>query len=279
METARECRFPAPLGSEPACALQYQNVALKTLLIDDETSARSRLRKLLAAHRDVQILGEACDGLQALERIQHLRPDLIFLDVQMPGMSGFEVLDSLPKQSPSPLVIFTTAFDDYALAAFEVNASGYLLKPVSRERLSETLDRARKLMLSESLALQEQDRIQRTAAAAAAPLHQLVGRRRDRFILIPLDQVLLISVEDGLVKIRTQNEIVWTDYLLNDLQARLPEPPFFRARRSVIVNMHKVKEIAPYFKSTYLLILNDPNHTQVQVSERQSKRLRQLLHE
>jgi two-component system LytT family response regulator len=232
-------------------------VPLTTLVIDDEASARSRLRKLLAAHLDVEVVGEAVDGLQALDRIQQLRPDLIFLDVQMPGMSGFEVLDSLPKEAPSPLVIFTTAFDEYALAAFEVNATGYLLKPVSRERLGETLERARKLTLSESLAGQERERARRAATAAAPAFHQLVGRRRDRFVLVALDQVVLICVEDGLVKVKTQNETVWTDYQLSDLEARLPDPPFFRARRSVIVNMQRVKEIAPYFKSTYLLILND----------------------
>jgi DNA-binding LytR/AlgR family response regulator len=217
--------------------------------------------------------------LQALAMIEQLRPALIFLDVQMPGMNGFEVLDSLAPGTPSPLVIFTTAFDEYAVAAFEVNASGYLLKPISRGRLSEALDRARKLALSESLAADEWDRARRAAARAAPPIHQLVGRRRDRFVLVQLDQVILIWVEDGLVKIKTPTETLWSDYQLGDLELRLPDPPFLRARRSVIVNMKRVKEVAPYFKSTYLLILDDAERTQVQVSERQSKRLRQILHE
>src|SRR5689334_3155960 len=112
-------------------------MTLTALVIDDEASARSRLRKLLALHLDLDVLGDAADGVQALERIQELRPDLIFLDVQMPGMTGFQVLESLPKEIPPPLVIFTTAFDEYALAAFDVNALGYLLKPVSRQRLEE----------------------------------------------------------------------------------------------------------------------------------------------
>ena len=254
-------------------------MTLTTLVIDDEAFARSRLRKLLADHPDVEVLGEAGDGLQALAVIQQLRPVLVFLDVQMPGMNGFEVLDSLPPEAPSPLVIFTTAFDEYAVAAFEVNASGYLLKPINRQRLNEALDRARRLALTESLVIDQWDRVRRAAAAAAPPIHQLVGRRRDRFVLVQLDQVILIWVEDGLVKIKTPNETLWTDYQLNDLEARLPDPPFLRARRSVIVNMKRVKEVAPYFKSTYLLILDDAERTQVQVSERQSKRLRQILHQ
>jgi two-component system response regulator LytT len=236
------------------------------------------LRKLLAAHSDVEIVAEAADGLQALEKIQQLQPGLIFLDVRMPGMSGFQVLQSLPKDFRTPLVIFTTAFDQYALAAFGVNATGYLLKPINRERLAETVERARKLTVSEALARDERDRVRRMADAMTPALQQLVGRRRDRFILLRLDQVFVICVEDGLVKIKTEGEMFWTDYQMTDLETRLPDPPFFKARRSVIVNMQKVKEIAGSPKSTYELILNDSAHTKIQVSERQSKRLRDLLH-
>lgn len=217
------------------------------------------------------------DGLEALARIQDLQPDLIFLDVQLPGMTGLEVLESLPKQRPSPLVIFATAFDQYALAAFEANALGYLLKPFSRERLGDALERARKLMGSQSLAEEERERARRVGAAVAPRLQQLVGRRRDRFILLRLDEVFFICMEDGLVKIKTESDTLWTDYQLHHLETRLPDPPFFRARRSVIVNMQKVKEIAPLLKSGYELILSDSQHTRIQVSERQSKALRELL--
>ena len=217
------------------------------------------------------------DGLQALEKIQQLRPGLIFLDVQMPGLSGLEVLNSLPRSPPPPLVIFATAFDKYALAAFEANAVGYLLKPFNRERLDHAVRRARTLLSNPPDAAIELDRARQVSTATAPRLQQLVGRRRDRFILIPLDQVFLISIEDGLVKIRTETETLWTDYQLSDVETRLPDPPFFRARRSVIVNMLKVKEIAPSLKSTYLLILNDSQHTRIQVSERQAKTLREML--
>jgi two-component system LytT family response regulator len=237
------------------------------------------LRRLLTAHSDLEITGEAADGLQALQKIQQLRPCLIFLDVQMPGLNGFQVLESLPADFQPPLVIFTTAFDQYALAAFDVNAVGYLLKPINRDRLAGALNRARKLMLSESLAGEERDRARRMAASMTPALQHLIGRRRDRFILLRLDQVFLIFVEDGLVKIKTETETFWTDYKMNDLEARLPSPPFFRARRSTIVNMQYVKEIASLPKSTFQLILRDSaSSTKVLVSERQSKLLRELLH-
>jgi len=235
------------------------------------------LRKLLAPHSDFEITGEAADGLHALEKIQQLRPSLVFLDVQMPGLNGFQVLDSIPGDLQTPLVIFTTAFDQYALAAFDVNAVSYLLKPINRNRLAEALERAHKLILSE-LASEERDRGRRMAATMTPALQQLIGRRRDRFIPLSLDRVFVIFVEDGLVKIKTEHDTFWTGYHLNDLELRLPNPPFFTARRSTIVNMQKVKEIVSSPRSSFELVLSDAAPTRIRVSERQSKRLREMLH-
>jgi len=250
---------------------------LKTLIIDDEASARSRLRKLLNTHPEIEIIGEAGNGLEAVAGIERWRPDLIFLDVQMPGLNGFEVLQALPKQPPLPLVIFATAYDEYALAAFEANAVGYLLKPINRERLRQAVERAYKLFLSEAQADDERQRIRQMLKTAAPPLQQIVARKRDRFVLLPLEDILFFRMEDGLVKVKTEAALYRTDYQITDLEARLPDPPFFRAHRSVIVNLGKVKEIAPFFKSTYLLIMSDPEASEIQVSERQSKKLREML--
>lgn len=197
----------------------------------------------------------------------------------MPGLNGFEVLQALPKDKPLPLVIFATAFDEHALAAFEANALGYLLKPINRERLQQSIARAIQLAANQSQANSEQQRIRSItqAAAHAAPLAQLVARKRDRFILLRPDQVVFFRVEDGLVRLHTDAENYWTDYQLNDLEARLPSPPFFRAHRGVIVNLRKVKELAPFAKSTFLLLMNDHAATEIQVSERQAKKLRELL--
>jgi DNA-binding LytR/AlgR family response regulator len=250
---------------------------LRTLIVDDEASARSRLRKLLAAHPEIEIVAEAADGVEALAAIAQSKPDLVFLDVQMPGLTGLEVLQSLPADASRPLVIFATAYDQYALEAFEANAVSYLLKPINRERLAAAVERAARLAANPAGTSDEQARIRRATEAAAPPLQQIVARRRDRFLLLPLDQIVLFEVENGVVRVRTESDRYWTDYQINDLEARLPDPPFFRAHRAAIVNLGKVKEIAPMMKSTFLLVMNDKEGCEVQVSERQSKRLRQTL--
>jgi DNA-binding LytR/AlgR family response regulator len=244
---------------------------------DDEASARSRLRKLLVAHPEIEIIGEARDGLQTVSMVEDARPDLLFLDVQMPGLSGFEVLQHLAGRAHIPLVIFTTAYDQYALDAFEANAVSYLLKPVNRERLAQAVERAMKIHASGEKQAEEELRIERTVTAAAPSIGRIIARRRDRFVLLGLDEVFFFRIEDGLVRVKTKEETYWTDYRLNDLEERLPDPPYFRAHRSIIVNMSKVREIAPLTGSGYLLIMNDREGSEIRVSERQSKKLHRML--
>lgn len=195
----------------------------------------------------------------------------------MPGLTGFEVLQALPKNKRLPLVIFATAYDQYALAAFEANAISYLLKPINRNRLEQAIERASKLNESKSQSEGERQRVRQVIKSAAQPLQQIVARKRDRFVLLRLDQIFFFEVEHGIVKVKIENETYWTDYQINDLEARLPNPPFFRAHRSVIVNLRRVKDIAPFLKSTYLLLMNDHEASEIQVSERQSKKLRHML--
>jgi two-component system, LytTR family, response regulator len=248
---------------------------VRILIVDDEAPARSRLRKLLGGYPECEIVGEAGDGLRAVSEAERLRPDLLLLDVQMPGLTGFEVVRSLA--SPAPLVVFVTAYDEYALAAFEANAVGYLRKPVNRERLAAALERARTLCQVDGRPDEELARARRAADAAEPTLRQLVCRKRDRFVLVPLDKIVCIGVEDGIVKVWTGDATYRTDYQLAGLAARLPDPPFFRVHRSALVNMNHVREIAPFFNSTYQLVLDDRESTEIQVSERQSKRLREML--
>jgi two-component system LytT family response regulator len=252
-------------------------MTLRTLIVDDEASARSRLRKLLAAHPEIEVISEARDGLEAVTQIEASKPDLIFLDVQVPGLTGFEVLDALRTIPELPLVIFATAYDQYALDAFEANAVSYLLKPIKRERLAQAVERAVKLKSSDAEKDQERQRIREFTKHVSQPLRQIVARKRDRFVLLRLDQICLFTVEDGIVKVKTETDTYWTDYQINDLEARLPEGQFFRARRSVIVHLRKVKEIARLMKSTYLIVMKDRAASEIQVSERQSQKLRQIL--
>ena len=249
---------------------------LKTLIIDDEASARSRLRKLLSAHPEVEIIGEARNALEALAQIEQQQPDLLLLDVQMPGLNGFELLRALPPTAALPLVIFATGYDQYALAAFEANAIGYLLKPINRASLGRAIERAYKLSLSETQVEEERARW-REVLHQAPPLEQIVARKRDRFVLLPLEQIFFFRVEDGLLRAKTEAESYWTDYQIKELETRLPYPPFFRAHRAVLVNLRMVKEIAPFDKNTYLLLMNDRAGSEIQVSARQAQKLRALL--
>jgi DNA-binding LytR/AlgR family response regulator len=242
---------------------------MKCLIIDDEAAARSRLARLLSAHPNLEIVGEASDGLQALESIERLRPDLIFLDIQMPGLNGFEVLRSMPQGARQPLVVFVTGFDQHALEAFEANALAYLLKPVESERLAAVLDRAAKIC--------EFERVAQVVRTNIQPLKQIVGRKRDRLVLLAPDEVLYFVAEGGLIKAKTAAESYLVNYQLAELETGLAQSNFFRARRSVLVNLSGVKEIRPYFKSSFLLVMNDAAATEVHVSERQAKLLRQRV--
>jgi two-component system LytT family response regulator len=244
---------------------------VKCLVIDDEAPARSRLTRMLKVHSEVEISGEAENGLEALERIEQLRPDVVFLDIQMPGLDGFGVLRSLPANQPKPLVVFVTGFDQHALQAFEANALAYLLKPVEAEQLAVVVERAGRLCHTG-----EERRIQLAASAIAPKLTQVVGRKRDRLVLLAPADIVFFAAEDGLTKARTHTDTYLVNQQLAELDAGLPED-FFRARRQALVNLRAVKEIRPYFKSTFLLIMNDAASTEIAVSERQAKQLRRRI--
>jgi two-component system LytT family response regulator len=250
---------------------------MNSLIIDDEAAARSRLARMLSAHPNIKIVGEASDGLQALEKIEQLRPDLVFLDIQMPGLDGFAVLRSIPAGIPQPLVVFVTGFDEHALEAFEANALAYLLKPVESERLAAVLDRAAKICEYERLRKDEDKLVTEVARANAPALKQVVGRKRDRFVLLDPGDIVYFGAEDGVIKAKTGADSYLINQQLAELEAGLAQSNFFRARRQALVNLGRVKEIRPYFKSSFLLIMNDAAQTEIQVSERQAKLLRQRI--
>jgi two-component system, LytTR family, response regulator len=250
---------------------------MRAILADDEEPARSRLRRLLAAHPEIEIVGEARDGIEAIECIERLRPELLFLDIAMPGLTGFEVLQALPPEVPLPLVIFVTGFDHHALAAFEANALAYLLKPVEPDRLAQAVDRASKLAAAAGEAQRERERVHRVAREAPKALRQIVCRGQGRLFLMAPEQVLWFEVESGIVKARTETGTFWVNYQLSELEASLPPELFFRARREALVNVQRIKEIRPYFKSGFLLIMSDAAATEIVVSERQARLFRQRI--
>jgi two-component system LytT family response regulator len=246
---------------------------MRSLIVDDEESARSRLRRLLGAHPEILVVDEARDGIEAVEKIEKLQPDLLFLDIELPGLTGFQVLQSLPPRFRLPLVIFVTGYDQHALAAFEANALAYLLKPVEPERLAQAVERACKL----GDRAHEQQHILKAARETPQVFRQIVCRKRDRLVLTPPDQIFWFQVEDGIVKAHTAADVFWVNHQLGELEASLPGGQFFRARRESLVNLNRVKEIRPYFKSGFLLVMADADATEIVVSERQARSLRQRI--
>jgi DNA-binding LytR/AlgR family response regulator len=248
-------------------------VKIRALIADDEESARSRLRKLLAAFPSISIEAETHDGIETLDAILRVRPDVVFLDVQMPGLSGLEVASSLTSEA-LPLIVFATAYDEYAIAAFEANAVGYLLKPINRERLASAIDRIERLVSTPSDVRREQSRLAAVVASSRTPLSHVVAIQRDRYLLLPLTDVCFFKVEDGVTKVKAEATTYRTNYQIGMLEHRLP---FIRAHRAIIVNLDRVAEISPLFKGTYLLTMKDAQGSEIRVSERQSKLVRDLL--
>ena len=250
---------------------------LRSLLIDDEPNARLRLRRLLKDEEHVEVIGEAKDGLEAVAEIQRLQPDLVFLDVQMPGLDGFETLKALPADLVLPLIIFVTGFHEHALAAFDANAIAYLLKPIETERLQEMVERAWRLHQFAEDRAQVADQIHRLSAGVPRNFQQIVARKLDRFLLLDPADVLYFYIDHGIVRARTNNDTVWVNYQISDLEQGLAELNFFRAHRSSLVNLRRVKEIRPAARSAFMLIMDDPSNTQIEVSERQARALRSII--
>jgi two-component system LytT family response regulator len=238
---------------------------IRALLVDDEEPARGRLRRLLTEAPDVEIVGEAGDGEHAMEEIARLAPDVVFLDIQMPGCTGMEVAASLPR--PRPHIIFCTAFDQYAVDAFELSAVDYLLKPVNRARLAQALDRVRQGHKSD-------DAIEK-ATLAAAPPARFLGRRGSAYRVVAARDVLCFVSEDGITKLHAADQHYWMSPTLNDLETRLDTRQFFRISRGAIVNLDAVREVAPTAGGHGEVTLKDGSKHEV--SRRRFKELTERL--
>jgi two-component system LytT family response regulator len=249
---------------------------MRVLLVDDEPSARRRLARLLAAFPDVELVGEAQDGLDALAVIESTKPDLVFLDIRMPELDGFGVIRAFPPAEQMPLIIFATSYDDHALEAFNANAVAYLLKPVETDRLTSALERVRRLLGSEKERAEDEERIH-ALADSSKRLHRIVCRKGNRLLLLDPAEVLWFYIDGGIVRARTASDSFWVNYQLNQLESGLDPERFFRSRREILVNLLKVKSVKPYDRSTFMLVMDDAGETELLVSERQAKELRSRL--
>lgn len=244
---------------------------LRAILVDDEFLARERLRKLLSqVDVDVEIVGDAASGRQAIPLIHEMQPDLVFLDVQMPVLDGFDVLDLLAP--PRPHVVFVTAYDEYALRAFEVHALDYLTKPVSRERLQASLERITSLIATkqppEGLDTLQQER-------ATQPLRRLTLHVGSRLRVVEPTEVRYFEARDKVVFAHTAERDYFTDFTLQTLEQRLDTSQFLRIHRSFLINVATIRELTPWFSGTYQLKLTDG--TLLPVSRRRVKPLKTFL--
>jgi two-component system LytT family response regulator len=245
---------------------------MRTLIVDDEPPARERLRRLLDDIEGVALIGEAEDGAQAVEMIERERPDLVLLDIQMPGLDGFGVVEAL--DDPPPLV-FVTAYDQYAIRAFEVSALDYLLKPFSRERLEKAIRRAHEAQADEQDVAARLRPLLESLAAQGRYLTRLAVRERDRIRVLDVDEVEWIGIEDEGVVVHVGDQGYPTRRTLTELEARLDPAHFFRAHRSAIVNLSQVKEVIPWFKGSHRLRLT--TGAEVDLSRAQARALRKIL--
>ena len=245
---------------------------MRVLVVDDEDLARARIKELLADIPGVEVAGEAENGLRAVELVGELEPDVVILDIQMPGMDGFEVVEALTRV---PLVIFATAFDEYAIKAFEVNSVDYLLKPISRERLGEAIERARSLLDD---APQLDDQMTRLAGIIRSrEVRRLPVVKGKRIVLVDIDDIVWIGVEDELVFVHTASEKYMMNTTMAELESRLDPCVFFRSHRSSIVNLNHVKEIVPWFSGKYKIVVDDETKSELVLSRARARGLREIL--
>lgn len=251
---------------------------IRTLIVDDETLARRRIRRLLTAESDVEVIGECADPQQAISAIQDRNPDLVFLDIQMPGVDGFGVLESLGPRS-APAVIFVTAFDQYALRAFDVHALDYLLKPFDRTRFRKALDRARAQIRRQAVPALDQHISTLLANLASRPKHmdRVVIKSAGRIMFLRTDEIDWVEAADNYVRLHVGAEAHLLRETLSALEARLDSSRFMRIHRSTVVNVDRMKELQPWFHGDYVVILE--NGTRLNLSRTYRDRVIELLGE
>ncbi|MBA3639025.1 MAG: LytTR family transcriptional regulator DNA-binding domain-containing protein [Acidobacteriota bacterium] len=230
---------------------------IRTLIADDEPLARERLRMLLAAEDWIELVGDASDGVQAIDAIQRLRPELVFLDIQMPGATGFEVIESIGADQ-MPFVVFVTAYDQYALKAFDVHAIDYLLKPFDKERFRTSLTRARQQLERRTTGELERRLIElMQELRPAARMERFVIKASGRVFFVRAEEIDWIEAAGNYVKLHVGSDAHLFRETMNALESRLHPDTFYRIHRSHIVNIERIRELQPWFNGEYVVFLKD----------------------
>ena len=255
-------------------------MGINTLIVDDEKPARDELAYLLRSFPEISLVGQGKNGVEAVALIKEHSPDLVFLDVQMPGLNGFGVLKKLiDRKLKVPHIVFATAYDNYAVQAFEVNAVDYVLKPFDKGRVAKAIQRAKRILEAKaSPAERLETLVSQLAVGKPAQPVKLLVKTQQRLLLVDADDAILASIEDGLITVVAKDFEGSSNYrTLEELQASLDSDIFWRAHRSYLVNINHIKEVVPWFKSSYMLKMDDKRQSEVPVSRAQTKRLRELL--
>jgi len=255
-------------------------MTINTIIVDDERPARDELNYLLKGFPEISVIGQGKNGLEAVALIKEHNPDLVFLDVQMPGLDGFGVLKKLVSGKVRvPQIVFATAFDNYAVQAFEVSAVDYVLKPFDKGRVAKAIQRAKKMMETNASPVERlESLVGKLGAPKASQPVKLLVKVQQRLMLVDAEDVVHAAIEDGTITICTRDlEGVSSYRTIEELAGALDADTFWRAHRSYLVNINQIKEVVPWFKSSFMLKMNDRKQSEVPVSRAQTKRLRELL--
>src|ERR1700722_17157989 len=259
-------------------------MAISTVIVDDERPARDELAYLLKAFPELEVIAQGKNGLEAVALIKEHDPDLVFLDVQMPGLDGFGVIKKLVERKlRMPQIVFATAFDNHAVHAFEVNAVDYVLKPFDKGRIAKAVQRVKKMVEANTSPVERLETLGGRGGAGlpkprtAQPVKLLV-KSQARLILVNAEDVIYASIEDGSITIVARDAEGTSNYrTIDELAESLDPDVFWRPHRSYLININHIKEVVPWFKSSYMLKMNDKRSSEIPVSRGQTKRLRELL--
>ena len=257
-------------------------MSLSTVIVDDEQLARDELAYLLKNAGDVDIVAQGKNGLEAVSLIKEHNPDLVFLDVQMPGLDGFGVIKKLlDRKVPLPQIVFATAFDQYAVKAFEVNAVDYLLKPFDKKRVAQSVQKAKSKQDGDAIPADKIETLVRMLESQKPQTSKVLLKTIGRLLLVDQKGICYASIEDGVISVVTAGasgmEGQSNCRTLEELLESLDSAMFWRAHRSYLVNINRIREVVPWFKSSYQLRMDDKKQTEIPVSRAQTKRLRELF--
>jgi two-component system, LytTR family, response regulator LytT len=254
---------------------------INTIIVDDERPAREELAYLLKGFPEINVIGQGKNGVEAVALIKEHAPDLVFLDVQMPGLDGFGVLKKLVERKVKvPHVVFATAFDHYAVQAFDVNAVDYVLKPFDKARIAKAITRARKMMDTPATATERLEQLVNQLGTTKLPAQpvKLLVKSQQKLLLVDAQDLVFASIDVGSISMVTRDTEGRSNYrTLEELHAALDSDSFWRPHRSYLVNIRHIKEVVPWFKSGYMLKMSDKKQTEIPVSRAQLKRLHELF--